>query len=224
MIAGSHISYDFIVDKNISYEMLHEMVTKKFYPQLSKNKELSTKIDNNIRRLMKESGITDGSFLSPEEAEKIFENYNIRERQGKFICNSLRVYEFFGYEWLIPLWDNGLFEFWSHIPLKQRYNRNLYFECCEKIPVPSTNERTTYGTMSGTIRKIPVLSEVFRKLQRLYNYFNSSFHFESIVGFPEYFMFVLLSRGYYHTNSLVKKSYMDLVFKENKTNRYGVNK
>ena len=34
-----------------------------------------------------------------------FESWDISERQPKFIVNSLRVYEYFGYEWWIPFWD-----------------------------------------------------------------------------------------------------------------------
>lgn len=54
--------------------------------------------------------------------------WNIANRQAKFIVNSLRVYEFLGYEWRIPLWDSELMNFWSKVPLKYRIKKELYDE------------------------------------------------------------------------------------------------
>jgi asparagine synthase (glutamine-hydrolysing) len=54
------------------------------------------------------------------------EYFDTNERQAKFIINSVRVYEFFGYEWRIPLWDTELMEFFLRVPIKYRINRNLY--------------------------------------------------------------------------------------------------
>ena len=54
------------------------------------------------------------------------EYFDFKERQAKFIINSVRVYEFFGYEWRIPLWDTELIEFFLRIPIEYRINRDLY--------------------------------------------------------------------------------------------------
>lgn len=54
------------------------------------------------------------------------EYFDSNERQAKFIINSVRVYEFFGYEWRIPLWDTELMEFFLRIPIEYRINRNIY--------------------------------------------------------------------------------------------------
>lgn len=39
-----------------------------------------------------------------------------QERQAKFIVNALRVYEWFGYTWNVPLWDDAVQEIWAKIP------------------------------------------------------------------------------------------------------------
>ncbi len=54
--------------------------------------------------------------------------WNISNRQAKFIVNSLRAYEFFGYQWRIPLSDSELMDFWSRVPLKYRIKKELYDE------------------------------------------------------------------------------------------------
>jgi asparagine synthase (glutamine-hydrolysing) len=55
------------------------------------------------------------------------------ERVAKFIVNSVRVYEFFGYSWRIPLWDNQLMDFFSKLPLKYRLDEYLYITYGKKI-------------------------------------------------------------------------------------------
>jgi asparagine synthase (glutamine-hydrolysing) len=54
------------------------------------------------------------------------EYFDFKERQAKFIINSVRVYEFFGYEWRIPLWDTELIKFFLRVPIEYRINRHLY--------------------------------------------------------------------------------------------------
>jgi asparagine synthase (glutamine-hydrolysing) len=54
------------------------------------------------------------------------EYFDSNERQPKFIYNSVRVYEFFGYEWRIPLCDTELIEFFLRVPVEHRINCNLY--------------------------------------------------------------------------------------------------
>jgi len=55
-----------------------------------------------------------------------FESWDISERQPKFIVNSLRVYEFFGYEWWIPFWDKEFMDYWCRISPENRLNQSLY--------------------------------------------------------------------------------------------------
>ncbi|WP_167145170.1 asparagine synthase-related protein [Actinomyces sp. ZJ308] len=47
---------------------------------------------------------------SPRDVQSILESYNVRERQTKYINNSMRAYEHLGLEWALPMLD---VEFWS---------------------------------------------------------------------------------------------------------------
>ena len=79
---------------------------------------------------------------SPESAASAFELWDCAERQAKFIVNSLRVYESFGYEWRLPLFDGELMDFWSRVPVAQRLGRRLYFAYAaerQSLPVTEAN-------------------------------------------------------------------------------------
>lgn len=88
-------------------------------------------METGTREVLKERIITlaEASDLhSPVGAIDAFEKWDWQERQAKFIVNSVRVYEFWGYEWWLPLWDYEMMEFWARIPLKLRVGQILYIE------------------------------------------------------------------------------------------------
>jgi len=70
----------------------------------------------------------------PEDvlAYSIDDNWNMKNRQAKFIINSNRTYEFFGYKHAVPLWDLELVEFFRRLPLEYKYDRILYNEVLER--------------------------------------------------------------------------------------------
>lgn len=53
------------------------------------------------------------------------EAWELQERQVKFIVNSVRVYDYFGYDWYLPLWDSELIEFWRRVPTQFRIGKKL---------------------------------------------------------------------------------------------------
>lgn len=72
-----------------------------------------------------------GSFpenLSRIAAAQILDDFNMRERQAKFIVNSCRVYDFYGLSWWLPFWDRRFVEFWCNVPLSQKKSRWWYKE------------------------------------------------------------------------------------------------
>jgi len=62
----------------------------------------------------------------------IDDNWNMKNRQAKFIVNSNKTYEYFGYRHAIPLWDAELVEFFRRLPIEYKYNRVLYNEVLER--------------------------------------------------------------------------------------------
>lgn len=61
-----------------------------------------------------------------EDAARMYEYWEWQERQSKSIINSVRVYEFFGFSWRIPYWDQAFMEFWKPIPISLKMRKYLY--------------------------------------------------------------------------------------------------
>ncbi|NCT41656.1 MAG: asparagine synthase [Alphaproteobacteria bacterium] len=47
-------------------------------------------------------------------------------RQVCYVVNGQRVYEFFGYDWEMPLWEKTLVDFCQNLPLEQKAEQALY--------------------------------------------------------------------------------------------------
>ena len=93
-------------------------------------KVLERYIENYIRRI---SHIIDANIEKPmkEDIVATFEFFDWRERQAKFIVNSVRVYEFLGYEWRLPLWDVRMVKFWNKVPFYMKFSKSFYDDFLE---------------------------------------------------------------------------------------------
>jgi asparagine synthase (glutamine-hydrolysing) len=77
------------------------------------------------------STVFDSAGVPPDQFQEYF---NWQERQAKFITNSFRVYEYFGYETRIPYWDIRLIRFWLSVDPKLKMARKFYFDMEKEIP------------------------------------------------------------------------------------------
>lgn len=159
LLTGGHIMNELITQDYFTLDMVKRIINKKFFPNNQQCNILPVQIKNNITNL---------------ELDNILTNINIKERQGKYICNSVRVYEFFGYEWRTPLWNNEQLQYWEKIPLDKKYDRIFYFDCvnnCEltkKEAIESTNDGNTIRWLAKKIKESP-LKKLLRKLLRIRN-------------------------------------------------------
>lgn len=75
-------------------------------------------LQREIGRILNDTGVSSNGFP---------ECFDWQERQAKFIMHSLRVYEFFGYGWRTPWWDNDLTAFWQDMDVSAKLNRSFFF-------------------------------------------------------------------------------------------------
>lgn len=68
-----------------------------------------------------------------KEATGKYEKFGWREFQSKYIVNSVRVYDFWNYNWWTPLWDYEYMEYWLKVPLKYRIRRKLYIDYVNRL-------------------------------------------------------------------------------------------
>lgn len=116
LLAGNHFLYG--TDK----DNIQDKVYDKYYVINILGRKYKRDIKEQLRKELE--GYAD---LSSEEGcyEAIYQ-WNINNRQPNYIINSVRAYEYFGYSWLIPLWDDSFVRFWSGISCVQRKEERLY--------------------------------------------------------------------------------------------------
>ena len=126
-----------------------------------------------------------------------FETWDVTERQAKFIINSVRVYEFWGYDWYLPLWDKEFMRYWQKIPLSLRIGKKFYdkfvstayLEECNRLnkiifaqqSKAPTNEMTKIKRVNFVARVLKlmplkqknIMKWMIRTLQSVYDYYSN---------------------------------------------------
>lgn len=93
----------------------------------------------------------DGSL---EKRQDVIEWFNIRERQAKYINNSMRAYEHFGLDWAMPMLHAPFVELWqqgSHRATDEA--RSWYKEITNRLYESATGE--TIGYFTTTVNQLP---------------------------------------------------------------------
>jgi len=77
-----------------------------------------------------------------------FECWVSTEKVAKFVLNSVRVCEFFGFDWWTPYWDDEFVSFWYNVPQQLRYGQKLYTTYLARI----TQELNLLGDIDPLFR------------------------------------------------------------------------
>lgn len=80
---------------------------------------------------------------SDEGVARSYEKWMWKERQSKYISNSLRVYDHFGLDWWMPLWDTAFIHYWNSVPLDYRFERQF------AIAYVNSKYASATGTVDG---------------------------------------------------------------------------
>jgi asparagine synthase (glutamine-hydrolysing) len=140
-LAGSHIPKSYLERAVISRREFLDSILRAHYSLWEWSSGARQRLREEFERRI-ESIVGTSSDSSPEQAADAFERWDLQERQAKFICNAVRVYEHFGFEWRLPLFDSELMDFWARIPVQQRVGRKLYYEFARKqqaLPITEPN-------------------------------------------------------------------------------------
>ena len=183
LLAGSHLTPDFLSGP-MSRQAFYQAFYSKFYPRGGLSPALRSRLES--------YGLWEENADMERLASRM-EWFNIQNRQGKFIVNSVRIYEFFGYEWLIPLWDNDQFAFWRRVPMSWRYQRKLYFLTVDNA-LPSTNDVTAITRLADLARKLPPVRHVLRTTKQVKQYWRSPLRMERL--FPREIYLKTALHGY----------------------------
>lgn len=172
-LSGGHVPDNAVKDKKSSSRELTESINKKHYSQAPRDKVTKRTEQEWAERILKRA--EQAAIANGQDLANAFEKWEWQERQAKFICNSVRVYEFFNYDWWMPLWDMEFVRFWQSTPLELRKGRRWYIEYvsdtynkfseCAKIDLGNAGE-------SKKARLLQIISSrwVLRKLSKLLFY------------------------------------------------------
>lgn len=157
MISGSHIPEAFVHVNQVSREQLVEQILQRHYSLVDiskgKNRVSLDEIKNRIA-----SALCTPNDLSPDAAVRFSENWNWQERQAKFIAHSVRVYEFWGYDWWLPFWDLEMFDFWARVPLEHRIGQRLYIDYVKRLTAEMMgNENALAVVTARDVNRLKVL-------------------------------------------------------------------
>lgn len=138
-VAGSHLP-DKVFSKNI---FTHDELTRSIFDRHFRNvlgtgyQSMYSKCKDWIKL-----DSTHDARVSAQKFASLYEQWDWRERQAKYIINSVRAYEFFGCDWWLPLWDREFLAFWAKVPLQLRKHRRWYIERVQEIY--SRNAKSEY--------------------------------------------------------------------------------
>ena len=124
-ISGGHIP-NLLLEQEINHDSLYNMIIKTHYIHTNQINIDKYEYYNSKIKLKILDQISQYNINSIDDLASIFEFWEWKERQSKYIINSCRVYEFFEYEWRIPFWNLAIMQFWSRIPLNLRFGKKLY--------------------------------------------------------------------------------------------------
>ena len=177
-IIGGSLLPDFLREQVFTYEELVGKVIQNIYNRCNSSYILSHDLVEKIK-----------GFFYPdkcntnEESEAQYHCFNMKERQAKFIINSVRAYETLGYEWLLPLCDLEFLNFMKTIPLYLKYKKKFIRDFMGLSSIPSTSDDSIYKSISYKIRSIPPLCTFVRKLSKIPKYFTSSVQKDGLCSF-----------------------------------------
>lgn len=115
-----------------------------------------------------------------------YENWNFKERQSKFIVNSSKIWDYFGYQYLLPLWDLELVEFFKKLPFEYKQYKKLYDDVLKDLFVEEgiyydEDELHIAKLRLGLTKRLFVIKELFPFLQRKKNIWkNDNLGFEQL--------------------------------------------
>jgi asparagine synthase (glutamine-hydrolysing) len=170
-ISGTRLLTELVNEKVSGLEELVSYIMRKNYVLWDLHRlynwvGFSTSIDR-LRQKMEERIITSIRNLrcnTVEDAANIFEYWYWQESQAKFYSNTVRVYEFWDYEWRMPYWDLEVMTFWERIPLKYRLGRKLRNRYVELIQKKYGIDAVQQSTMrpSKDIKRLLISAHLYR--------------------------------------------------------------
>ena len=122
--SGSYVRpHDYYTNLQLNYDSIVDERNKTSYFMFKPNrihlKELTEELVEDLKNC--EIKLTDiQSFVSLTDC------IAVAGEHSRCFLNANKAHEFFGYEWLLPLWDNEYLQFWYETPMAYRESQRFY--------------------------------------------------------------------------------------------------
>jgi asparagine synthase (glutamine-hydrolysing) len=166
------------------------------------------------------AGLRDANVPQDLEADSdhgAYELSEFHERQSKFVVSGQRVYESFGYDWRLPLWDVDFIDFWRPLSLAAKREQNLYAEFLSEVNWgnvwrPLRVKSYVSPRWAGALRTLtkyacaPLGRAVWHEIdRRIFAYWT---HITSTTAYVPYSRLVFDRRGFRNAVSLRAERYL----------------
>lgn len=186
-LVGNHTPLEFSSGENVETSIIRDLIYANNYNLNSSSNEI---FNSELQKIMNMN--FNNEKISSLKASEKYEQYDLFERQAKFINNNIRTYDYFGLSWYLPFWDTELMSFFQKLPIKDKYERAFFKKFVEfkynnlmnfaPVYVP---EKNSFNGMFKVIKKIKYL---------FYNYHNHRLNLYYHFKFHVYFKNVLFHR------------------------------
>ena len=123
-ISGGHIKHlNLNSDKNLKEIVCDSLIGKHYslWGYLKTNFNI-----NEIKKDLQVDCFNNSQDVDDYNAHLFYEKSEFSNRQSKYVISGQRVYEFYNYDWRLPLWDDEYLYFWRSIPKNFKENQLLY--------------------------------------------------------------------------------------------------
>lgn len=123
--------------------------------------------------------VTAKNLLENIEPWDAYQQWLTENRLSKFIVNSVRVYEYFGGKWMLPMWHRDFLELFYELETKEKLNQKFYTSVIfEKYFVPMEIEfsKSDGDIVQAEITPKEMLKKILPKklVQKIQNYTGKS--------------------------------------------------
>lgn len=217
-IAGTHLKYLFDLSKNPETDPVQAIIDKHYlmWERLMERQQVREAVLTRIAESL--AGLP---VENETDRARAYEYWEWQERQCKHVINESRSFEFFGYDWRMPLWDLDIMEYWKSPTIEHKLGAYLYREYLATVnpggvftherldgPVQRCNQASLRHKCRPTIF-LPLVSSLLR-WQKRYRKHKKTFKYTP-TGFPQAygkFRYLFLEADKRHDGSLLLKDFL----------------
>lgn len=120
-----------------------------------------------------------------DDGGQALEAWETRERQSKYIVNSVRAYEYWGCDWWLPFYDAEFLDFWPGVPVDLRMHRRFYRPFVERLfcrvaglPEQAPPKTANHGWMGPAAKRLVINTPLYPLARSAYRVLRSYAEYE----------------------------------------------